>query len=92
MRGTAPRDASPDPSVTQLRRDSPERPWSSEREAGIHHSMVEFAMKFFRYERGVKKKIRSQNFSELVMTNFVPFCLKEMLVSQRVKPVYSTQR
>lgn len=92
MRGTTPRDTSPDPSVTQLRRDSPGRARSSEREGGIHHSMVEFAMKYFRYERGVKKNIRSKNFSELVMTDFVPFCLKEMLVSQRVKQVYSTQR
>lgn len=48
MRGTTPRDTSPDPSVTQLRRDSPGRARSSEREGGIHHSMVEFAMKYFR--------------------------------------------
>lgn len=74
MRGTAPRDASPDPSVTQLRRDSPGRPRSSEREGGIHHSMVEFAMKFFRYERGVKKKksdLRTfQNLSWLILYLF----------------------
>lgn len=61
MRSTGPRDSSPDPSITEPTRDSTPRARSSEGEGegeGVgesRSSMVDFAMKYFRYDRGVEK-------------------------------------